>query len=239
MNDILVKLVSELDVATRNTQVPDVVDRSLMCILMLMCNGYDFNEGVIIIYNNAHIRSLWGCVERALSYCTMKGLFADDVHGVLLANRSAYGFGRMMMMGKSRSLVRTTVTSSSLIHCRDVMLSRVSNEIMIPNPMEHVVSVSGNRMHRNYLDMMTSKTGCMGRIPIFDNQHHSACQCDPLSCMACYDIQMGTTVDVCPTHGHKGPGFLLWTNSNMTYIPIEWRSMYVSLPICGQRHSVA
>ncbi len=134
---LLQQLISELRIEFSNSRIPSISDSHIVCLLMLCCNAYEFNEATVKCYSNSMVCALWRIVSRVVTKLTLVNRIRSRRLDDLVYNRSVSSFQNCHMTISSSSLIRTNLTSSK-VSCTPVQYCAWGGGSIWPPLSKHI-----------------------------------------------------------------------------------------------------
>jgi hypothetical protein len=166
-------------------------DLGVLCILILTCNAYDFNNVSVTVYSNSHILGIWRAITRSASVMYMfNNASKSELHD-LLDGRSAMAFERCHL---SSSRVRQTSvsTSSTKLIDRQKVIDSVKGSPIQLNLSSSPVLISSCIAYQSYEYMIADCCGYKGGAVCIRHSRELTCECTEIS--MCEDIETGELV---------------------------------------------
>ncbi len=183
---LLQQLISELRIEFSNSKIPSISNSHIVCLLMLCCNAYEFNEATVKCYSNSIVCALWRIVSRVVTKL-------DLVHGIrshrldnLVCNRSVSSFENCHMVISSSSLIRTTVTSRSALDKRQLGISSYNLENVVLDFTAPPVFVCGPVVFVSYSFMILDRSGYKDGVT---KRYSRSSRCECINLLKCFDLE--------------------------------------------------
>lgn len=174
----------------------------LICLLVVCCISYDFNELTTTHYTNATIHGFWKCMTKSESTFRMLNPSSPAKIDQLLSQRTSMGFQTCHMTGPSRSISTSSKTSRQDLSNRLLKIGaggrgfKLNIDTNMPIKMTSLSCV-----YKDYPSMILDVCGYQSGAML---RHHRSnpCKCTVLS--SCIDVETGQSVPICLKHGVHG-----------------------------------